>query len=86
MERTLEAVYQDGVLRLPEALPLPNNQRLLVTVHLPASNGNDLGGYFTPQEWEAAANDPVSLAEVRAALASIPGSLSDTVIASREER
>jgi hypothetical protein len=42
--------------------------------------------YFEPEEWEAAKHDDIGLDEVRQALASIPGSLADAVIASREER
>jgi predicted DNA-binding antitoxin AbrB/MazE fold protein len=86
MERTVEAVYENGVLRLLETLPFPNNQRVLVTIRVPVPVKQDLAGYFTPDEWESAARDPISLDEVRAALASIPGSLSDTVIESREDR
>jgi predicted DNA-binding antitoxin AbrB/MazE fold protein len=86
MERTFEAVYENGVLRPLEALPLPNNLRVMVTIAGPGSSVQDLAGYFTSDEWEAAAHDPISLDEVRAALASIPGSLSDAVTESREER
>jgi hypothetical protein len=43
-------------------------------------------GYFTPEEWEAAKHDGIGLDEVRRALASIPGSFSDSVIDLREER
>ena len=86
MERSFEAVYENGVLRPLEALSLPNNLHVTVTIAGPALSGKDLAGYFTSDEWEAAAHDPISLDEVRAALASIPGSLSDTVIESREDR
>lgn len=46
----------------------------------------DVAGYFEPEEWEAAKRDNISLQEFRRALLSIPGSLADAVIASREER
>jgi predicted DNA-binding antitoxin AbrB/MazE fold protein len=29
---TIEAIYEDGLLRLPEALPLPAKTRVLVTI------------------------------------------------------
>jgi len=39
-----------------------------------------------PKEWEAAKHDDISLQEIRNALSSIPGSLAEAIIASREER
>jgi hypothetical protein len=41
---------------------------------------------FEPAEWAVAREDDISLETVRHALSGIPGSLSDAVIASREER
>jgi hypothetical protein len=41
---------------------------------------------FTPEEWERAKNDTITLGEVHEALSHMPGSLSDAVIESREER
>jgi predicted DNA-binding antitoxin AbrB/MazE fold protein len=78
---TFEAVYENGVLRPLECLALPNMQHVLVTI-----SADDVAGYFEPEEWEAAKRDDISLQEVRRALSSIPGSLADAVIASREER
>jgi len=45
----------------------------------------DASAYFSSEEWEAALRDEISLDEVRQALSSIDGSLSDAVIALREE-
>jgi len=86
MEKTFEAVYEHGVLRPLEALPLPDNLHVMITIGDVAGNRPDLAGYFTAEEWDAAAHDQISLEEVRRALASIPGSLSDTVAESREDR
>lgn len=86
MERRLQAVYRDGVLQPLEALPLADRQQVTVTITDPGSVGPDVAGYFSPEEWAQAAQDGVSLDEVRQALATISGSLSDTVIAQREER
>ena len=86
MQKTFEAVYENGVLRPLETLQLPNNERVTVTIEDLAASGQDLAGYFSPEEWEAAAHDEISLEEVRRALSSIPGSLSDSVVASREDR
>ena len=61
-------------------------QRVLVTISDVPGTASDVAGYFEPDEWGAAKRDHISLDGVREALASIPGSLADAVIASREER
>jgi len=61
-------------------------QRVLVTISDIPATAADVAGYFDADEWEAAKPDDIGLDEVRRALASIPGSLADAVIASREER
>jgi predicted DNA-binding antitoxin AbrB/MazE fold protein len=86
MGMTFEAVYENGVLRPLESLTLPNMQHVLVTISGAPVSADDMAGYFEPEEWEAAKHDDISLQEVRRALSSIPGSLADAVIASREER
>jgi hypothetical protein len=75
-----------GVLQPLEPLPLEERQQVTVTITDPAAVGQDVAGYFSPEEWAEAAHDDVSLDEVRRALSSIPGSLSDAVIALRQER
>jgi predicted DNA-binding antitoxin AbrB/MazE fold protein len=86
MEKTFEAVYEDGVLRPLETLAISNMQHVLVTLSDVPATAADVASYFKPEEWEAAKHDDIGLDEVRQALASIPGSLADAVIASREER
>ncbi len=86
MEKTFEAVYEDGVLRPLEALRLPNNSHVMVTIESIAGNTHDLADYFAPEEWAAAGHDPITLEEVHRALSSIQGSLADTVAVSREDR
>ena len=86
MQKSFEAVYEDGVLRPLEALPLANRQQVHVTIATGMNPNEDIGAYFEPAEWEASKTDSISRAEVWRATASIPGSLSDAVIASREER
>ena len=83
---TFEAVHEYGVLRPPESLALPNMQHVLVTIPGAPATADDVAGYFEPEEWEAAKQDDISLQEVRRALSSIPESVADAVIASREER
>lgn len=38
MSTTLEAVYEDGLLRLATPLPLPNHARVTVTVEIPEAD------------------------------------------------
>lgn len=83
---TFEAIYENGVFRPLERLALSNMQHVLVTITGAPATADDVAGYFEPEEWEAAKHDNVSLQDVRRALSSIPGSLADAVIASREER
>ena len=85
MEKTLQAVYKDGVLHPLEALPLEERQQVTVTI-TDVTAGQDVAGYFTHEEWAEAAHDDVTLGEVRRALSTISGSLSEAVIALRQER
>jgi len=86
MEKRFQAVYKDGVLQPLESVPLEERQEVTVTICDPTSASQDLSAYFTPDEWEDAVHDDISLDEVRRALSTIPGSLSETVIALRQER
>ncbi len=83
MQKTFEAIYENGVLRPLAPLALANAQRVQVTI---ADVDSDVAAYFDAAEWEASKHDDISLQAVRAALSSIKGSLSDAAIASREER
>jgi predicted DNA-binding antitoxin AbrB/MazE fold protein len=86
MEKIFQAVYKDGVLRPDEPLPLKEMQRVSVIINdSPAADG-DVAGYFAPEEWAAAAFDPISWDDVKRALSGISGSLSGAVIAQRQER
>jgi predicted DNA-binding antitoxin AbrB/MazE fold protein len=86
MEKRLQAVYKNGVLQPLEAVSLEDEQQVTVTITDPATMGQDVAGYFSPEEWAEAAHDDISLDEVRRALSTISGSLSDAVIALRQER
>ncbi len=86
MPRTFEAVYEDGVLKPTQPLTLPDHARLLVTIVDETAFFSDPSVYFSAEEWERANADDITLEEVRRALSSIDGSLSDAVIESREER
>jgi predicted DNA-binding antitoxin AbrB/MazE fold protein len=54
-----EAVYENGVLRLDEALPLPNLQRVRITIHLPSRVERSAGLV----KWSGTAEDLEYLAE-----------------------
>ena len=51
MEKTLQAVYKDGVLQPLEALPLEERQQVTVTITDVTTAGQDVAGYFTHEEW-----------------------------------
>jgi predicted DNA-binding antitoxin AbrB/MazE fold protein len=86
MERRLQAVYKDGVLQPLDALPLEDKQQVTMTITDSTTVGQDVTGYFSPEEWAEAAHDDISLDEVRRALSTISGSLSEAVVALRQER
>jgi predicted DNA-binding antitoxin AbrB/MazE fold protein len=86
MEKRVQAVYRNGVLQPLEAVPLEDQQQVTVTITDPAAVGQDVAGYFSPEEWADAVRDEISLDEVRQALSTISGSLSDAVTALRQER
>ncbi|MGH7870112.1 MAG: antitoxin family protein [Candidatus Dormibacteraceae bacterium] len=86
MEKRFQAVYKGGAL-LPEGpLHLAEMQRVTVTITEPTSLDDNLTGYFTPEQWAAAANDPVTWGDVRQALSDISGSVSNMVTAQHQER
>jgi predicted DNA-binding antitoxin AbrB/MazE fold protein len=86
MPKTFEAVYEDGVLKPTEELALPDHARLILTIVDESAFSSDPSVYFSREEWARAKADSVTLEEVRRALSSIDGSLSDAVIESRGER
>jgi len=86
MTKTFKAVYEKGVLRPVDELSLPDQSRVTVTISDATPFEGDASAYFSEEEWERAKTDTVTLEEVRRALSSIDGSLSDAVIESRDER
>ena len=86
MQKTLQALYTQGVLQPLEPLPLHEMQQVTVTITDSSPIDDDLAAYFTPEEWAAAAQDPITWDDVRQALSKISGSLSGAVIAQRQER
>ena len=83
--RKLEAVYEGGVLRPTEKLPLEEHQ--LVSVIILDVDPDEEGIEFEPpHSFESLANHSISREAVRAALSKIPGSLDADFVAERNER
>jgi predicted DNA-binding antitoxin AbrB/MazE fold protein len=85
MIRNVEAVYEHGVLRPLEPLSLAESQRVKLTIS-DVSGGRsqpDLNLVERARAEVTATKIAPTIEEVRAALSSIPGSLSQDVIAER---
>jgi predicted DNA-binding antitoxin AbrB/MazE fold protein len=84
MTRSLQAVYEHGVLRPLEPLPLKEQQQVSVTVS-DLEEGDWLDAPFL-RYLETQADDSVTLEQVRSALAKIPGSMAADFRSERDER
>jgi predicted DNA-binding antitoxin AbrB/MazE fold protein len=85
MIRNVEAVYEHGVLRPLEPLSLTESQRVKLTISdvLSGPSQRDLNILERARAEAAVAGTIPTIEEVRAALASVHGSLSHDVIAER---
>lgn len=85
MVRKILAVYEDGLLRPLEPLPLAESQRITLTISDAASGHSQPDREILERVKAEAAAIQVAptIEEVRAALASIPGSLAEEIIAER---
>jgi predicted DNA-binding antitoxin AbrB/MazE fold protein len=85
MTKSLNVVYENGVLRPLEPLDLREHQRVTIVLKDEAASEP-----WLDDEYVAAcaleADEEVSLAQVRAALAKIPGTLTEDFVAEREDR
>ena len=86
MEKTVQAVYEGGVLRPLEPVPLEDQQQVTVTISDEGNIPRDYQLLASSDEWASAAGDDISLDEVRRALSTIRGSLSETIIDERRDR
>ena len=84
MIKSLQAVYEQGVLRPLESLSLKEHQQVTVTVT--DSEPDDWVDATFLRYLETQADDSVTLEQVRAGLAKIPGSLVEDFIRERDER
>ncbi len=86
MEKTVQAVYEDGVLRPLEPVALRERQEVTVTISDEGNIPRRHPVLASPAEWADAAGDPISLDEVRRALATIRSPLSEAVMEERRDR
>jgi predicted DNA-binding antitoxin AbrB/MazE fold protein len=54
MDLTIEATYENGTLKLDQALPLANGQRVKLTVHTPSGRARASAGIF---RWQGSRTD-----------------------------
>ena len=83
--RKLQAVYEGGVLRPTEQLPLDEHQLVSVII-LDMDTDNEEIEFELPHGFEAIADRSISREAVRATLSRIPGSLDAAFAAERDER
>lgn len=84
MTRSLQAVYEQGVLRLLEPLALQEHQQVTVTIS-EGSEENWLDSAFLSC-LEPQADDSIEIDDVRIAMSKIAGSMTDDFRSEREER
>lgn len=89
MTKTLQAVYENGVLRPLEPLPFKEHQKVSVTVSDAADPLASMIDYAFIENARREIQDVdhiPTLEEVRNILSKIPGSLAADIIAEREDR
>jgi predicted DNA-binding antitoxin AbrB/MazE fold protein len=86
VQTTIQAIYENGVLHPLEPLMLGERQKVTVTISDASDVASNHHLLVSPAEWSHAADDDIGLEEVRRALSTIRGSLSESVIEERRER
>jgi predicted DNA-binding antitoxin AbrB/MazE fold protein len=86
MYQTVEAIYDDGVLRPLEKLSLRPQQRVLLRIDDTPDAAVDLEDKAFLSYCLSEGDPKITLEEVRQALAVIPGSLTEACSAERDER
>jgi len=86
MEKTAQAIYENGALHPLEPLLIGERQQVTVTISDRTDVSQNHPLMVSSEEWSDAAQDDISLDEVRRALATIDGSLSEAVLEERRER
>jgi predicted DNA-binding antitoxin AbrB/MazE fold protein len=90
MVRTLQAVYEKGVLHPLEPLPLEERERVTVTISdalgMTERSRLDIGYIESARKEVAAMERMPALEEVQRLLSNIPGSMAADIIAERGDR
>ena len=88
MQKTFEAVYENGLLRPLESLRLAEHQRVSLSIDhaLTPFADDDLLDHELLRNLETEQLPQVTLEQVRDALSKIPGSMTVAFAAEREER
>jgi predicted DNA-binding antitoxin AbrB/MazE fold protein len=88
MHRTLEAIYEKGILRPLQPVDLRENQRVTLTIteQENARPGGDWLDVEYLQSCAGEADESLTLEAVHQALSKIPGSLTDDFVAERDDR
>ena len=79
-------MYEKGVLHPLEPLQLGERQQVTVTISDRIDVPPNHPLLVSPDEWSHASHHEIGLREVRRALATMHGSLSEAVLAERRER
>lgn len=85
MTHRVRAIYEGGVLRPLEPLPLAE-QRVVEVVVSDDDFKTPPARFVSAEEYSRYADDSVTLEQVRRSLAKIPGSLAEDFMAERNER
>jgi predicted DNA-binding antitoxin AbrB/MazE fold protein len=83
MTRSLQAVYEKGVLRPLEPLPLKEHQQVTVTV---SDEDADWQDTTFLRYLETQADESITIQHVRSVLGKIPGSLTEDFRRERDDR
>jgi len=86
MTRRLKAIYENGILRPLEDLPLREKELVTITVNDGAKAPEELIDDDFLEDWQGLADEDVTLEQVRAALSKIPGSMAEQIIRDRDDR
>jgi predicted DNA-binding antitoxin AbrB/MazE fold protein len=85
MQQTIEAIYEDGVLRPLDRLSLRPKQRVLLRIEETPGEAEGLEDKSFEDYCRGEGDSSITLEEVRQALAVIPGSMTEACSAERDE-
>ncbi len=86
MEKTIQALYEGGVLHPLEPLLLQERQQVTVTISDSTAIPGEHPLLVSSDEWAGAAQQDIALEEVRRQLAGVRGTLSEAIIQERRDR